>query len=409
MRTELRRAVTALSSSPRLSSRQRLSPSSARCFHCASRTWAVAHPITAHGPPPKAPTPAPEFNHDPRRGDAAKNQNLTGQQEQQQQQQQSQTGAGAGAGAGAADSGTRVSQAKSSLLKRRFWKDVHVQESSDGYQVLLDTRPVRNPAKDVLTVPGSKRHLAEAIALEWDLLASAQQALKQHLIPLTSLTTRAIDIVREDESGQQRIRQEIVRTAMRYLDTDTLLCWVPEKDIHNKHIITSGPGEANAPKETLRAMQMRTAHEIIDFLSRTVWPGIEIKPVLDENSIMPTPQSQTTLDTIRSWISSLPAYELAGLERAILASKSLLVAVRLVVEWGEAFTDLQERVIHGEQQQQTEGGSRFGVEEAARASSLEVSYQTGMWGEVEDTHDVEREDLRRQLGSVILLVSGDRS
>jgi ATP synthase F1 complex assembly factor 2 len=49
------------------------------------------------------------------------------------------------------------------------------------------------------------------------------------------------------------------------------------------------------------------------------------------------------------------------------------------------------------------------VEEAARASSLEVDYQTGMWGEVEDTHDVEKEDVRRQFGSVILLVSGEEA
>lgn len=50
---------------------------------------------------------------------------------------------------------------------------------------------------------------------------------------------------------------------------------------------------------------------------------------------------------------------------------------------------------------------KFGIEEAAKAASLEVAWQTGMWGEVEDTHDVEKEDLRRQLGSVILLVSGE--
>ncbi len=52
------------------------------------------------------------------------------------------------------------------------------------------------------------------------------------------------------------------------------------------------------------------------------------------------------------------------------------------------------------------GESRFGIEQAAEACSLEVRWQTGMWGEVEDTHDVEKEDLRRQFGSVILLVSG---
>jgi ATP synthase F1 complex assembly factor 2 len=248
----------------------------------------------------------------------------------------------------------------------------------------------------VLVVPADKRHLAEAISLEWDLLTSAQQALKQHLIPLTSLTSRADDIAREDQSGQDNSRQEILATAMRYLETDTLLCWVPKKKLHDPERLEEGPN--GGPRETLRDAQMRVAQELIGFLTRTVWPGIEIKPVLDADSIMPVSQSPTTIDVIREWISGLPAYELAGLERAILASKSLLVAAKLVVDWSNHFDQLQ----------QSEG-RRFGVEEATHAASLEVSYQTDMWGEVEDTHDVDREDLRRQFGSVVLLVSSDKT
>jgi chaperone required for assembly of F1-ATPase len=75
------------------------------------------------------------------------------------------------------------------------------------------------------------------------------------------------------------------------------------------------------------------------------------------------------------------------------------VGVRLVYEWGEAFAQLRK----------TADAGRFGIEEAAEAASLEVRWQTGQWGEVEDTHDVEKEDMRRQLGSAILLVSGDSS
>ena len=113
---------------------------------------------------------------------------------------------------------------------------------------------------------------------------------------------------------------------------------------------------------------------------------------------MPTPQPQVTKEIIKGWISGLQAFDLAGLERAVLATKSLLVAVRLLVEWSEAFHYLRK-----------DGGVslRFGIEEAAEASSIEVRWQTGMWGEVEDTHDVEKEDLKRQLGSVVLLVHGD--
>lgn len=222
------------------------------------------------------------------------------------------------------------------------------------------------------------------MALEWDLLASAQQALKQHLIPLTSLVSRANDILREDANGRDDIRQEILNKALRYFETDTLLCWVPEK----QHL---EPEDG----EGLRSAQMRTAQQIIGYLHQHLWPGIEIRPVLDENSILPASQPEATADIIRNWILGLSAYDLAGLERAIIASKSLLIAVRLVVEWSENFPDLPRSE-----------SARFGVEEAARASSLEVTYQTAEWGEVEDTHDVDKEDLKRQLGSVVLLVSG---
>ena len=93
-------------------------------------------------------------------------------------------------------------------------------------------------------------------------------------------------------------------------------------------------------------------------------------------------------------MAGLPAWELAGLERAVLAGKSLCVGARLVVEWSEEFRDVGR------------GERTFGIEEAAEACSLEVRWQTSQWGEVEDTHDVEKEDLRRQMGSVILVVGG---
>jgi len=66
------------------------------------------------------------------------------------------------------------------------------------------------------------------------------------------------------------------------------------------------------------------------------------------------------------------------------------------VEWSENFRNLQ----RPEQK-------KFGIEEAAEASTLEVKWQTDMWGEVEDTHDVDKEDLKRQLGSVVVMISGE--
>jgi ATP synthase mitochondrial F1 complex assembly factor 2 len=250
---------------------------------------------------------------------------------------------------------------------------------------------MRTPSKAILTIPRTKPHLASAIALEWDLLTSVQQALKQHLIPLTSITARAEDIVEQEKNEVSTIRNDIVRTVMRYLDTDTLLCWAPQRSSEDTELLE----KVGQRTESLRDIQIRTVQPIICFLSANVWPGVEFKPILEANSIMPTPQPQVTKDVIRGWISGLPAYELAAMERGVLAGKSLLVAARLLTDWSESFRHLQ-----------SEGAKKFGIEEAAEASSLEVRWQTGMWGEVEDTHDVDKEDLRRQLGSVVLLVSG---
>jgi len=282
---------------------------------------------------------------------------------------------------------------KTSPLRKRFWKDVNVKETPEGYHIYLDARPVRTPSKTILTIPKSKPHLAHAIAIEWDLLVSAQQALKNHHIPMTSIASRAQDILETEAAGDGKIRQEITTVMMRYLETDTLLCWAPS---------SSGQGASDYDMqsdrtESLRNLQIRTAKPIISYLNMSVWPGVEIKPVLDENSIMPMSQSEVTKSIVSGWIAGLPAYELAALERAVLASKSLLVGTRLLIAWSEEFRHLQ-----------TSSETRFGIEEATAASSVEVRWQTSVWGEVEDTHDVENEDIRRQFGSAILLVSGLR-
>ncbi|KAL8887774.1 MAG: hypothetical protein Q9215_004714 [Flavoplaca cf. flavocitrina] len=296
-----------------------------------------------------------------------------------------------------------------SAMKKRFWKDVAVRTNSAGlFTIYLDSRPVRNPQTKVpLSIPSSKPHLATAIALEWDLLTSAQQALRAHLIPLTSIASRAHDLAMQDASAasskpasastavhqSRTIRDDIIMTLISYLDTDTLLCWAPPP-----------PREADPTMivvPTLRDVQARVAEPIISYLTTHVWPGVQLNPSLDEGSIFPTQQPQETKDIIRGWMAGLNAWELVGLERAVLAGKSLCVGARLLCEWGESFADV--RKAHGTGS--SPGVHRFGIEEAAQACSLEVMWQTGKWGEVEDTHDVDKEDIRSQLGSAVLVAS----
>jgi ATP synthase F1 complex assembly factor 2 len=364
-----------------LRSRQFLSTSPPLRRHIQSTPTPTASvaPLTAAGPPPAAPVPAAE-SLDARIARKKKQAELL-------KRGQDMRGIAAGKGGGSAGS-------------KRFWKDVIVSETPDGtgYQIMLDKRPLRTPSKQVLRVPKSKPMLAAAIALEWDLLVSAQQALRSHLIPLTSLVSRALDIEMEDregKTGEQSARAQITKSVLRYLDTDSLLCWAPEPK-------PDPPGyETHVDRtESLLAIQKRAAGPIVGWLSERVWPGVEIVPVLEGESVMPRPQPRTTLDVISGWIAGLPAWELAGLERAVLAGKGLCVAARLVGEWSEELGHLREG---------SESERKFGVEEAAHAATLEIEYQLGMWGVVEDTHDVDREDVKRQFGSVVLLVSGDKA
>ncbi len=274
----------------------------------------------------------------------------------------------------------------------------------DGtHTIHLDTRPVRNPStKSPLPIPPSKPHLATAIALEWDLLTSAKDSLQPHLLPLTSLASRAHDMILEEtQSSSTKSRTEIVASLLNYLNTDTLLCWAPAATPHPSFNTKDGDDNGIPRRQTLRDLQMRVAQPIIDHLTTQVWPAIELIPTLNPNSILPVDQPSDSQAIIRGWMLNLSPWDLAGLERATLAGKSLLVGVRLLVEWGEAFQSLRSL------QEEVEGRTaRFGLEEAAEACSVELRWQTGRWGEVEDSHDVEREDLRRQFGSVVLLVGG---
>lgn len=233
----------------------------------------------------------------------------------------------------------------------------------------------------------------------------------QHLIPLTSLISRALDIAADDaanpSSSPAPIRKSIMTNILRYFDTDSLLCLSPAASESDP---TSPAAALNPQGQSLRDVQEEALRETTSYLYARVWPGLEIEPVLDDNSILPRSQRPGVREAVAEWVSGLEAWELAGLERATLAGKGLLGAARLVVEWSEGPAGAGDRVSASDAVLGEDGeGGRFGVEEAARAASIEVDWQIRRWGEVEDTHDVEKEDIRRQLGSVVLLVSGTGS
>ena len=76
-------------------------------------------------------------------------------------------------------------------------------------------------------MPKSKPLLAQAIALEWSHLRTAGDAGQTHRIPLTQMVSRAIDMKDAEAKGEFKVRNDLVLNLIRYLDTDTVLCWAP--------------------------------------------------------------------------------------------------------------------------------------------------------------------------------------
>lgn len=89
---------------------------------------------------------------------------------------------------------TATNRAEATL--KRFWKTVGIDERDDAFAVTLDKRPLRTPAGKPLLLPKDKRLVATLIASEWE---NQETLLKPHTLPMTSLTSRAIDAFSDDE------------------------------------------------------------------------------------------------------------------------------------------------------------------------------------------------------------------
>jgi chaperone required for assembly of F1-ATPase len=73
-------------------------------------------------------------------------------------------------------------------LRHRFYDKPTVEGRPEGFAILLDGKPVRTPARRLLTAPAPP--LAEAIAAEWD---AQKEVIDPAAMPLTRLANSIID------------------------------------------------------------------------------------------------------------------------------------------------------------------------------------------------------------------------
>ena len=93
---------------------------------------------------------------------------------------------------------------------KRFYKDVTVKTSEAGYQICLDDRPVRSPAKAVVVV--ASEALAEAIQAEWK---AVEVEIQPEDMPLYSMAVTVTDRVTPQ-------RQELADELAGYIHDDVL-------------------------------------------------------------------------------------------------------------------------------------------------------------------------------------------
>ena len=93
---------------------------------------------------------------------------------------------------------------------KRFYKDVTVVKTPQGFRFLLDGKPVQTPARQALLLPSLA--LAEAMAEEW-------RAQGEDMLPLAMPLTRLVNTVVD---GVRANRGELVPAILRFGENDLL-------------------------------------------------------------------------------------------------------------------------------------------------------------------------------------------
>lgn len=215
---------------------------------------------------------------------------------------------------------------------KRFWKEARVNEAEDGFEVLLDGRSVRTPAKAKLVVP--TREMSEAIAIEWD-----EQV--DEIDPLTMPVTRGANAAIDKVAIQF---DEVVDIVAAYGESD-LLCY-----------------RASEP-EGLVARQVEGWDPILE------WCKTELDaPLFVAEGVMHIAQPARSISNLKKAVSGMSNFQLAGLYDLVSISGSLVLALALV-------------------------RGRIDVEQAWSLSRIDESWQIEQWGP--DDEEIEVSDRKQ--------------
>lgn len=288
----------------------------------------------------------------------------------------------------------------------RFWDKGHVfyNQKTGRFEIQLDGKTLRTPMGLPLTLPETKKQLAYLIAHEWTHLPKI--SLKSSALPLTGLAARAIDLEstgtekkRDNNGGEEMLAIEDLKLSMlKYLDTDTCLIFAGARDCDGKL------------RQKQEELYRPLIEEYNDFFTKyglsknLLKPGekIELKFLdCEKDGLRGNKQTLKTQQVVIDWLDQLDIFEFVALEKSILTTKSFLCAVSVLRS-----NVSDESRMKGVFQLNRDSNDLFWyktIEEIIELGNLETILQTGEWGEVEDTHDVEQRDWLRSLTSAALL------
>ena len=179
---------------------------------------------------------------------------------------------------------------------KRFWKEATVNETDGGFEVLLDGRSVRTPAKARLIVP--THEMATAIAVEWD-------AQDDEIDPLSMPVTRGANAAIDKVAVQHA---EVVELIAAYGDSD-LLCY-----------------RAAGPVELVQR-QAAAWDPIIEWCRDSL-----DAPLLVAEGVMHIAQPKASLAILHSKVAQMSNFQLAGFHDLVSMSGSLVLALAVVNE-----------------------------------------------------------------------------
>ncbi|MCI5047706.1 MAG: hypothetical protein MRY59_09405 [Aquisalinus sp.] len=202
---------------------------------------------------------------------------------------------------------------------KKFFKQASIEQTDAGWQVLLDGRPARTPARNLLVSPS--RHLAEAMTEEWNALDGD---INPYLLPLSQ---RRMIVVDRGKSDADTWRDNV----LEYLGSD-LVCY-----------------RADHPSDLVER-QEKVWSPFLKWFEEETGASLAVT-----SGVMAVAQSEATTNAVRDRLLPLDADILSCLAAATEITGSAVLALAL---WKQ----------------------RAEPEEIFSASRLDETYQAEKWG-----------------------------